>query len=247
VLSENWRIEAVETIDSTNSAVAERARAGEAEGLVLRTNFQLAGKGRAGRVWEAPAGSSLMFSVLLRPPVSATHLQLVVAAVALSVRSAVAERVGVVPALKWPNDLLIDDRKVAGVLAEIVTTPAGPAIVVGVGFNLTSHPDLATATDLLEATGHTLDAVSLLEGTLVALADRRRLLDTAAGCALLREEYEAALDTLGRSVRLETPRGNVHGRAVAIDETGALVVERDGSREVFGVGDIIHLRREETP
>jgi len=241
----NWQIAAFDEIDSTNAYVAKAARDGANEGLVARADFQLAGKGRGDRTWESPAGSSLMFSVLLRPSVPEGSMQLIVAAVALSVREAVSRATGVVPALKWPNDILLNDHKVAGILSEAVKTPAGLTVVVGVGLNLTAHPPIVGASDVAAETGVTLDAASLLDAVLEDLAFRYEQTATPEGRTQLGAAYRAGLDTIGRRVRIETLGGTVHGLATGVDETGALELEVDGETQRFQVGDIVHLRRED--
>ena len=124
---------------------------GAPEGLVALADFQTAGRGRLDRRWESPPGASLLCSILLRAPVAPDELQLVVAAVALSARAAIVRLSGVRPDLKWPNDLIVGDAKLAGLLAEIVSSGDGLAAVVGIGVNLTyDGPDDVDATSVLE-------------------------------------------------------------------------------------------------
>ena len=247
MLSGTWRVETVEEIDSTNVWLATKAREGAGEGLVLRANFQRRGRGRMARTWTAPPNSSLLCSILLRPAVANDQLQVVVWAVALAARAAVERCAGLGPSLKWPNDLLIDGRKVAGILAELVTTPAGPAIVAGIGVNCTAvDSTVTTATSIAEATGHDVAPATLLEALLVELTSRRPLLDSPEGLAELRAEYRANLGTLGQAVRVELADGMMHGVAVDVNETGSLVVASEGRDHVVNVGDVIHLRPEET-
>lgn len=246
--SDDWRIEHFDVIESTNTYVGNCARNGSAEGLVAVADFQLAGKGRLDRTWTAPPGSSLLCSVLLRPPVSHQDMQLVVAAAALAVRGALANVTGCTVALKWPNDLLHNEKKLAGLLSEYIATPAGPALVLGIGLNCTSHdPSLPQATNVLAATGFTVEPRALLDVVLTHLAFRRHQLDTPHGVAALRADYVAALSTIGSAVRIETGTGTVHGTALAVDETGALIVDVNGTPTTFRVGDIVHIRPEDRP
>lgn len=130
-------------IDSTNRYLVEQARAGAPEGLVVTAAHQRAGRGRLGRRWEAPAGSNLLVSVLVRPALAADELHLVTVVAALAAADACAEVCGVVPALKWPNDLLVGERKLAGVLAEVDAGYPGAAdraVVVGIGLNVDWPP-----------------------------------------------------------------------------------------------------------
>ena len=129
------RAEVFDTAPSTNALVAERARTGAGEGLVVVAEHQTAGRGRLDRTWETPARAALTVSVLLRPRVAAMEWPwfplLTGRAVAVALRN-----VGATVGLKWPNDVLLDDRKVGGILTERVDTPSGAALVVGVGINV---------------------------------------------------------------------------------------------------------------
>ena len=118
-------------LDSTNRYLLEEARRGSPEGVVAVADHQTAGRGRLGRTWEAPPGSSLLMSVLLRPPLEAPQLYLATAAVALSTAAACRRAAGTDARCKWPNDLVVDDRKLAGVLAEVElgTSGAGPVVM----------------------------------------------------------------------------------------------------------------------
>jgi len=238
-----WRVEHFEEIDSTNSWLVNQAKNGAAEGFVAYADFQTAGRGRLDRQWEAPAGTSLLCSILLRAPVEPEELQLVVATVALAARAALVRLSGVRPDLKWPNDLIVADKKLAGLLAEVVTTDEGLATVVGIGINLThAGPDAVRATSILEESGLTITSRALLDILLFELEWRRALLDTREGRAQIREEYEGALRTIGQRVRVELVGETVVGDAVGVDESGQLVVLVEDLRLTFSVGDVVHLR-----
>jgi len=235
-----WRVQHFDEIDSTNTWVASKALEGAAEGLVCVADFQMKGNGRRDRTWEALARSALLCSVLLRPRVDLDDLQLGVAAVSLALRAALVRLCGVRPELKWPNDLLVRDVKVAGVLAEVLATDEGPALVVGFGVNLTAHPDGATS--ITEAAGVTITAPALLDIVLEELEPRRAQMEEPDGRAELRGEYERALVTVGRRVRVELASAVHEGQARGVDDVGRLVVEVDGVERVFAAGDVVHLR-----
>ena len=128
-----WReVRVVGETGSTNADLLALARDGAPEGIVLVADHQTAGRGRLDRRWEAPPGSSLLMSMLFRPPRSVTHLNLVNAAAGIAASDACNEVAGFRPLLKWPNDVVVDDRKLAGILAEVV----GQAVVVGIGLNV---------------------------------------------------------------------------------------------------------------
>jgi BirA family biotin operon repressor/biotin-[acetyl-CoA-carboxylase] ligase len=234
---------------STNADVAEAARAGAAEGLVIVAERQTAGRGRQGRQWASPARAGLMFSVLLRPPpdtpISRYGWLPLLAGVALaeSVR-----RLGTVDAgLKWPNDLLIDGRKCAGILAETVPD-AG--VVVGIGLNVTLREHelpVPEATSLVLAGSACTDRDPLLRAVLRELADwyeRWREVHGDAEASGLRDAYRLHCGTLGQRVGVALPGGTVlSGEASDVDGDGRLVVtDPAGGSTAVSAGDVRHLR-----
>jgi BirA family biotin operon repressor/biotin-[acetyl-CoA-carboxylase] ligase len=243
-----WNIRRFDEIDSTNQFVLDAARGGAEAGLVVVADHQRAGRGRRGRSWTAPAGSSLLVSVLLRPRLAADEVQVVTMAAALALVDAVREVAGVAADLKWPNDLLVADRKLAGMLAEADVTGGGEvrAVVIGIGCNVSwaGFPDeleeSATACD--REAGHPVDRAALLDMFLAALASRIDALDTVA------DDYRARLATIGRAVRVELAAGTIEGVATDVDGQGRLVVQPDGGASVVvAAGDVIHLRGVKDP
>jgi BirA family biotin operon repressor/biotin-[acetyl-CoA-carboxylase] ligase len=238
-----WRIEHFDEIDSTNTWLAQRALEGAPEGLVAVADFQSAGRGRLDRRWESPPGASLLCSILLRPDVAPDQLQLVVACVALAARAALVRLSGVRPALKWPNDLIVGDAKIAGLLAEIVAVDERLAVVVGIGVNLTHEgPANVVSTSVRAESGVTITPPALLDILLDELEARRALLDSSDGQAILRDEYQRALITLGLLVRVERTNDVLVGLATSVDEFGQLIVVVDGEEVAVTVGDVVHVR-----
>ncbi len=241
-----WRVEHFDEIDSTNSYVALQAKAAIGEGLVVFADYQHSGRGRLNRQWSSPPRASLLCSILLRPQLEADGLQLVVAAVALATRAALVRLSGVRPQLKWPNDLVVGENKLAGLLAEVVGTKPDLAVVVGLGVNLTyPGPEGVNSTSVLLESGLTIAPRALLDLVLEELETRRAQLDNEDGRRTLRAEYERALATIGQAVRVEQLTGTVVGRARGVDAVGQLLVEVDGVIQTLGVGDVIHLRHGE--
>ena len=238
-----WRIRRLEDVDSTNRLVLDEARAGAEPGLVVVADQQHAGRGRRGRVWTAPSGSSLLVSVLLRPALVAEQLHVITMAAALSLLEAVRAVAGFAAELKWTNDLVVGDRKLAGLLAEADLSAAGAvrAVVVGVGCNVTwgGYPAelelIATACD--REAGHAVERDALLGAFLDRFAARLDALDMVPG------DYRARLATIGRPVRVEFADGELEGVATDVDEVGRLVVRRtDGATTMVAAGDVVHLR-----
>ncbi len=200
---------------------------------MVATDLQTAGRGRLDRTWEAAAGTGLLVSVLLRPvDLAADRWYLVTAAAALAARDACKDVAGVTTEIKWPNDLLVDDRKLAGILAEI----AGGAVVVGMGMNVHAGP--AGAAFLDEAAGRRIGRPRLIVAWLKGL-DR---LIGAWDAVMVRYRSECA--TVGRDVVVEQVDGTRrHGRAEGIDDQGRLLVRGpDGVLNPLSVGDVTHLR-----
>lgn len=226
----------VATVGSTNGAVADLARQGVAEGAVVVADHQTGGRGRRGRTWDAPAGSSLLVSVLLRPPAADAHLAGM--ATALAAVQACAEVAGVAVALKWPNDLVVGDRKLGGILGEVVTAGDRAAVVVGLGLNVDWDAPLPPgAIDLRGLSGRAVDREQLLVALLQALEDRcRRPADHVVS------EYRSGCATLGRLVRVELGAETLTGTAVGVDDGGRLVVDTATGERLVAAGDVVHLR-----
>lgn len=234
----------VATTGSTNADLATAAREGAASGLVLVSDHQSAGRGRFTRVWAAPPGTSLAISALLRPPAAvpaARWLWLPLLA-GLAVADGIRSATGVAAELKWPNDVLIDGKKVCGILSERVDGTAGPAAILGLGINTTLGADelpVPTATSLGLA-GAEVDAGAVAAAVLDALGDWYvRWL----GGSDLRAEYAARCSTVGRTVRVQlSVTEAVEGLATGVDATGCLLVRVDGRVRPFAAGDVEHLR-----
>jgi BirA family biotin operon repressor/biotin-[acetyl-CoA-carboxylase] ligase len=231
---------------------AELAAAGVPEGATVVAEEQTEGRGRLGRAWVAPPGSSLLVSVVLRPPIATDAVWLTVAAAGVALAGAVDEVApGAAPAgLKWPNDLELHGRKAAGLLAEAqLEGDRLAAVLLGMGVNVTQG-----AADLPPAVADRATSVSLAAG---APVDRGALLAAWAGrflagyqslCAGRAGEvlaaYRRRLVTVGRRVRADrVGAGPVVGTAVDLTPTGALVVQTaTGARVEVTAGDVHHLR-----
>ncbi len=246
------------SVDSTNRYLLDEARSGAPEGVVAVAGYQTAGRGRLGRRWEAPPGSNLLVSVLLRPSLAPGQRHLATGAVALAAGDAAEHLSGAGLALKWPNDLIgPDGQKVAGILAEgdvrgpgAGPTELAPAVVVGIGINVNwpagdtdLPPELVgRACSLRQLAGHPLDLAELLDAFLVALEPRVDGLGSLRGRAELAESLRSRCATIGAAVRVEGADEIFDGRAIDLTADGHLVVEADGRRRTVQAGDVIHLR-----
>ncbi len=238
-----WDVRRFEEIDSTNAYLRREARAGAPEGLVAVADHQSAGRGRMDRRWESPAGASLLVSVLLRPEFDPSELHLCTAAVALAAAEACRRTAGVRPVIKWPNDLLVGEAKLAGVLAEAEFLSGACALVVGLGLNVAwPGPDGVGGTCLNDLSTTPVDRVALLDALLAALSARRALLDEASGRQEVAAELRQRCATLGQRVRVELAAEAVVGVAVEVDDAGHLVVQTASGPHTVSAGDVVHLR-----
>lgn len=250
---------------STNADAAVAAERGAAEGLVVVAERQTSGRGRLDRRWESPARAGIATSVLLRPglaqpdrnwpavPSSRYGWLPLLAGVALA--ESVTRIAELAAALKWPNDLLVGDRKCAGILAETVPAAAGdggPPVVVGIGLNVTlradelPHPD-ATSLELAEAA--CTDRDPLLRALLRAVEQWYGRWREAAGDpdgSGLRQAYLDACATIGQRVRVSLPGGEtITAQAIDVDADGRLVVSDGTGTRSLAAGDVVHLRPED--
>nr|WP_040704691.1 biotin--[acetyl-CoA-carboxylase] ligase [Nocardia takedensis] len=239
-------VEVVESTGSTNADLMARAAAGEQRSAVLVAEAQQAGRGRHARNWVSPPRAQISLSMLVHPreidPAALGWLPLLTGIAAVDALRGVA---GVDAKLKWPNDVLIGARKVAGILAEVAVSGPSPAVVIGVGVNVSlSEAELPVphAISLALAEARTLDRTDLILGLLTEF-DRRFTAWRAADwdVADLAAAYRPRCATLGARVRAELPGGEVlTGIATDIDAHGRIVID---SRAI-SAGDVTHLRAE---
>lgn len=254
----------VDETGSTNADLLERARTGAPEGTVLVAEHQTAGRGRLDRSWAAPAGSSLLVSVLTRPTargLAPDQLFLVTTAIGVAacdaVRAALGEGTEAAAGvrLKWPNDVVVDGpdegtRKLSGILAEtVIEDGAVAALVVGIGVNVNWPAELpedlvGVATAVNHLAGASADRATLLVDLLRRFDHWYADIATPAGRGRLLGRYREVSATLGRRVRVELAVETVVGDAVDISGEGHLLVVDecpDRPREIVA-GDVVHLR-----
>jgi BirA family biotin operon repressor/biotin-[acetyl-CoA-carboxylase] ligase len=257
-----WReIRVVAETGSTNADLAASARDGAAEGTVLVAEAQTAGRGRLGRSWQAPPRSGLTFSMLLRPEVPVgrhTWLPLLTGVAVATALERMTGRAGagdfdataggkvVRPTLKWPNDVLAGERKLAGILVE---RAGSTSVVVGVGLNVSlrsAELPVPSATSLLIENAAFIDRDPLLRAILREFERRYTSWCAEHGdpeTSGLRADYRAACATLGREVLVSLPGERVlSGLAYDIDTEGRLLVRTAAEDHAIGAGDVVHVR-----
>lgn len=240
------QVDWVSETGSTNRDLLEEITA--ARPAVLVTDHQTAGRGTKGRSWFDPPGGSLLLSVRLFPTLPPARLHLLTMALSLAAAQACQQVAAVDVGLKWPNDLFVDDRKLAGVLAES-SLRAGrvETLVIGIGLN-TNWPEQVPAelaeqaVALNQVAGREIDRVALAATTIVNFDHELTQLESPDGPEALLARYRQRSATLGRAVRVELATGPLIGTAVDLTEDGHLVVEIEGVRRSFAAADITHLR-----
>ncbi len=234
---------------STNTEAISQARRGADEGLCVVARRQTAGRGRHGRVWVSDANAGLYFSVVLRPRIEMKYAPLITFAAAIAVYESLIKLYGLTPDIKWANDVHVGDRKISGILAEMIDTPNGSAIVVGIGVNLKSSnfpPELReTATSVEQETGRISDAATLLPTLTGFFGESYNVLTGAGGAENIRREWEKRSSYCrGKSIKATLENAVIYGTTDGIEANGALRVRTDGGAlEIIQAGEVERLRK----
>jgi BirA family biotin operon repressor/biotin-[acetyl-CoA-carboxylase] ligase len=237
------------TVTSTMDVAQEAARTGASEGTVIVADAQTAGRGRRGRIWSSPPAAGLYLSFIFHPPLSpgpTSALPLFTLAAGVAVRAAIAQASGLMPDVKWPNDVVVGRRKLAGILTEgIDVGTARQTIILGVGINILAaaySPEIALRATSLEAElGRAVDRAPVLEELLVAVAERYDRLRSGNTDDILREWREASPSARGARVTWQVGDGVRQGLTSGVDDDGALRVETETGMERVISGELIWL------
>lgn len=242
-------IQHLDTTDSTNSEAMKHARSGAAEGFCVLARHQTAGRGRQGRTWVSDLDSGLYFSIVLRPKMDTRFLPLITLMAGVAVYETLVG-LGLKPDIKWVNDLLVNEKKIAGILAEAVETPAGLAVILGIGINLTSKnfpTDIAdTATSIEEVTGRHIAADDVARALTHHVAYFYSILQQSGGTEILEHWRRRSSYFSGKVVRVALEGGFIEGITDCLEENGALRVRTpDGSLRIVQAGDVQRVRSAE--
>jgi len=236
-----------DTIDSTNSEAARRAKLGADEGLCIIAREQTAGRGRRGRLWVSNKDAGLYFSIVLRPKLDARHLPLITLMTGIAVYDTL-EGFGLKPDIKWVNDILINDKKICGILAETMDTPSGLAVIVGIGVNLAprdSEELSETATSINELVNAQKIAISDVQSGLIEQLRHwyAILSDDNGNHRILAEWRRRSTYFSGKQVRIAIENETFEGVTDGLEENGALRVRiGDGGLRIVQAGDVGRLR-----
>lgn len=241
------RVLRYESLPSTNTEVARLAAAGAEEGVAVIADEQTAGRGRLQRAWSSPKGAGLYFSILLRPKLEPDRWPLITFVAALATGDALFEASNVQTDIKWPNDLLANERKICGILAEAIETPAGRALVLGIGINLTneafSNELVNVATSVANESGRPAEREAILAALLQALARWYSLLHEADGAEKIAAAWSSRSSyATGKLVQVTNGDETLHGHTCGIENDGALRLETTHGIQLVRAGDVTSVR-----
>ena len=240
------RILRYESLPSTNSEVARLAQLGAEEGLTIIADEQTAGRGRLQRSWSSPKGAGLYCSVLLRPAFALEHWPLLTFVAALATGDALSEASDVKTDIKWPNDLLANERKICGILAEGIETTEGRAVIVGIGINLTDHAfpnELATVATSVARECRRPEREAILAALLKALARWYALLHEPEGAAKIVASW-ASRSSYATGMLVQVTNGDevVQGVTRGVENDGALRLQTAQGLQLIRAGDVTSVR-----
>ncbi len=243
----NINVLQLDAVDSTNSEAARQAKLGAPEGLCVIAKEQTAGRGRLGRKWHSQKGSGLYFSIVLRPQLAVEEMPLITLMAGVAVFDMLCE-FGLKPDIKWVNDIHIDGRKIAGILAETVESSQGTAVIVGIGINLTSDgisPDIApAATSIKNEAGVAVSSADAAEALTKYLTYFYGVLSENGGPAATAAEWTRRSSyASGKNVRVMLEDETIYGITAGIMPNGALRVETASGIRVIQAGDVEQLRQ----
>lgn len=236
-------------VTSTQKELKKLVYSTDESGIVYIAEYQSNGRGRRNRLWESKAGNGLTFSMLLRPTIKPTQIQLLNLVIGVALKEVLKTVYSVSSELKWPNDILIRNKKVAGILSEIAGDPDQVHYAIsGVGININTDkkdfsPEVSNiATSLFIETGQKVDRAVFLGHFLNILEKYVAQLYTQTGIAKVLEIYRVQCNTIGKMVSVTDDNISHIGRAVAVKSNGELVINTKDGNISFAAADVVHLR-----
>ena len=212
------------SLDSTNRLAKELARQGAPEGSVVLAEKQTAGRGRKGRAWISPGYRNLLFSLLLRPTLPPNEVFALTMTLALAACEAVREKTGLEVLIKWPNDLYVGQKKLAGILTEFALQGKGiDYVILGIGLNVNWNPTSSQSTALRLETGRDISRNDLFVGILQRFEEYYKDVSPRQ-IALYYKKWNALSLIMGKDVEIESAQERVQGKALRIDHDGALII-----------------------
>lgn len=230
--------------DSTNIQAKYEGEKGARHGTLIVADRQTAGRGRRGRSWESPRGICIYMTLLLRPEISPIKAPMLTLVMAVSVAEAVREITGMEACIKWPNDIVLNKKKICGILTEMSTDIEGINYVVtgaGINVNQDTFPDniCETATSLLIEGGERIQRSGLIASVMERYEENYQIFMETEDLSGLREKYNGMLVNCGKEVRVLEPGNEYCAHAFGINDKGELVVETpEGERKQIYAGEV---------
>ncbi|MFH1479593.1 MAG: biotin--[acetyl-CoA-carboxylase] ligase [Candidatus Omnitrophota bacterium] len=239
------KIYSYKEISSTNDTAYSLALSGEKNGSIVIAEYQSKGRGRLGRKWISPRGKGAYFSVILRPDILPREISLITLISSLAIAKSIREYVNLPALIKWPNDILINNSKICGILTEMNgETDKINFVIIGIGININTKKDLLPegASSILEEKGNSVSRVELLRVILRNL-DRYYKMFSEGKREVILNEYKVLSGVLDKRVKVSYHDQVIQGHAVDIDNEGALIIRLDsGFNERVLAGDVSMLR-----
>lgn len=232
-----------DSIDSTNTKAKELAEEGHPSGTLVVADRQTAGKGRRGRSWESPTGIGIFMTLMLKPEINPNHASMLTLVAAMATTRAIRRVTGVPAMIKWPNDIVMNGKKVCGILTEMSAQfDYINHIVIGIGINVHNEefPEeiKETASSLFLESGQHIHRASLIEAFLEEFEDVYAEYLKTEDMEGLQKEYDAMLVNRGRQVRVLDPKEPFEGKAMGITKKGELIVDTWESRKLVSSGEV---------
>ena len=221
-----------DTIDSTNIKAQELAEKGYPSGTLVVADKQESGKGRRGRSWVSPSGTGIFMTLMIKPDINPNNASMLTLVAALAVAKAITSVTGEEALIKWPNDIVVNGKKICGILTEMSTEEDSIRyVVVGIGINVNTEsfpPEISdTATSLKLSLGHELKRAPLIGAVLKSFEQYYSRFMEYGDMTGLMDEYNEMLANRKRQVRVLDPHGSYEGMALGIDKEGCLLVKRE--------------------
>lgn len=232
-----------DSVDSTNTKAKELAEEGHPAGTLVVADQQVAGKGRRGRVWESPHGTGIFLTLLLKPDINPNNASMLTLVSAMATAGAIRRVTGENAQIKWPNDIVIDGKKICGILTEMSAQfDYINYIVTGIGFNVhnESFPEeiSKTAGSLYLACGKRFHRADLIEAFLEEFEKYYAIYLETQDMEGLYTEYNQMLVNMGRQVKVLDPKDPFEGKAMGITKKGELIVDTWESRKLVSSGEV---------
>jgi BirA family biotin operon repressor/biotin-[acetyl-CoA-carboxylase] ligase len=229
-------------VDSTNGIALQMARDGEPEGTIITAISQLKGRGRRRRIWQDEPGQNVLMSIILRPPIPIESIHELTFVTSLAIADYLNIRFGISVLLKWPNDVLVDDKKIAGILIEQASTDEGLAVVVGIGLNVNQSQfpselsDIATSIALLAGNRYNIPEIAETLSSNILLQYKKYL---SSGFEDILTRWRKYMWGIGGQARITTEGKVIEGTIIRLDPTGALIIKGDFDTHTIHAADAV--------